>query len=291
MGRLLAGGVVVIAVALAGCGSSQDPTRRHLATYLAAVNRIERQLATPLKTVDTIDGQLTARADRRGAGDTTSAGRLTTAAQERGLQQATAQIQAVTIRLRALTAPAPAAHLKGLLVEIAGRQAELAVQTQRLISFIPGFSRSLRPLGPAVVSLERVLSVNHAYGAGAVAAVYARKAAALRSFVRTLGAILASLARLQPPISSLPTYQAESRSLRRMGASATTLAGDLAGGHTTQIAGVLQSFDRAAALPGSVPAQRAEAGAVRAYDRQVGQLSTLVADANRERLRLAKRYP
>ena len=290
--RLAAGGLaaVVIAVALAACGGAQDTTRRHLATYLAAVDRIEHQLATPLTTVDTVDRQLTAGSSgRRGAGPTTtSTPPLTAAAQERRLEQASGQIRAVTARLRALGAPVPAAHLKSLLVELSGRQADLAVQTQRLIAFIPGFSRSLRPLGPAVSSLERVLSINKAYGATAVQQVYARKAVALRSFAGTLHSILAALGRLHPPTSSQPTYDAERRSLDRMTAAATTLARDLAGAHTRGIAGVLSSFDKAAALPGSRPAQQAERAAIRAYDHQVGQLSALVADANRERLRLAK---
>jgi hypothetical protein len=294
--RLAAGGiaVVVIAVALSACGGSQDKTRRQLATYLAAADQIERSLATPLQTVDTVDRQLTAGAGGgRGAATTTttSAAPLTAAAQERRLRQAAGQIGVVTARLHALAAPVPAAHLKSLLVELAARQADLAVQTERLIAFIPGFSASLRPLGPAVSALERVLSVNQASGAAGVQRVYRQKAAALRGFARTLDGILASLRSLRPPTSSLPTYSAERRSLSRMKASATTLAGDLAGAHTAGLAAVLRSFDRAAALPGARSTQEAEQAAVRAYDRQVGELSTLVSDANRERLRLAQRYP
>jgi hypothetical protein len=293
--RLAASGVaaVVIAVTLAACGGSQDSPRRQLAAYLAAVDRIERQLATPLNAVDTVDRQLTARAGRPGGGSgaSPSASRLPAVAQEHRLQQAAAQIRTVTARLRALAAPAAAAHLKSLLVELAARQADLAVQTQRLIAFIPGFSHSLRPLGPAVVALERVLSVNQAFGTAAVSQVYARKAAALRTFAGTLNGILTSLGRLRPPASSIPTYREERRSLGRMSAAATTLAGDLTGGHATAVAGVLQAFDRAAALPGSRSAQQAERGAIRAYDRQVGELGTLVADANRERLRLAEALP
>jgi hypothetical protein len=294
--RLAAGGiaVVVIAVALTACGGSQDKTRRQIATYLTAADRIERQLATPLDTVDTVDRQLTAGSGQGRAGTatttTTSSAPLTAAAQERRLRQAAGQIGAVTARLHALAAPVPAAHLKSLLVALAGRQAALAVQTERLIAFIPGFSRSLRPLGPAVSALERVLSISQASSAAGVQRVYGEKAAALRSFARRLDGILASLRSLQAPQSSQPTYAAERRSLNRMKAAATTLAGDLAGGHTAGIAAVLRSFDRAAALPASRPTQEAERAAVRAYDRQVGELSTLVADANRERLRLAQRY-
>jgi hypothetical protein len=121
--------------------------------------------------------------------------------------------------------------------------------------------------------------------------VYSRKAGALRTFAQTLDGILASLARLRPPASSQPTYTAQLQSLGRMRASALTLASDLATGHTTGLAAVLRSFDRAAALPGSRSAQSAEVAAIRAYDRQVGQLNTLVVAADRERLRLSRLYP
>jgi hypothetical protein len=284
---------VLIATALAACGSAHNTPRRQLADYLAAVVRIERQLAVPIHTVDVVDRQLTASAGAHGRAPTIlpSTGLLTMAAEERMLRQAELQIRAVSRRLQALAAPAPAAHLKALSVQLVDRQADLTVQTSRLIAFMPGFARSLRPLGPAVVALERVLSVNQAYGTGAVQLVYARKAAALRTFAQTLDGILGSLARLRPPASSQPTYTAQEQSLRQMKASALTLASDLATGHTTGIAAVLRSFDRAAALPRSQSAKSGEVAAIRAYDQQVGQLNTLVATADRERLRLSRLYP
>jgi hypothetical protein len=309
--RFAAGGAaaVLIAVVLAGCGgSSQDAGRRQLAGYLTAVDRIERQLTVPLRTVDSVDRRLTATSAHRGTGTATTGqattGQATTgqatvpassppvrtpAQQQRALARADAQILAVTARLRALPAPGPARHLKTLIVTLAARQAALAVQTERLIAFGPGFTSSLRPLGPAVSKLERVLSVNQAYGAAAVQEVYAQKAAALRRFAATLSSVLASLARLRPPSSSAPTAAAEQRSLTRMRAAALTVAGDLSAGRTTGISGVLKQFDRAAKLPASRSAQQAERLAIRAYDRQVGELSSLAADANRERVRLAAR--
>jgi hypothetical protein len=299
--RFAAGGAaaVLIAVALSACGgSSQDTARHRLAGYLTTVDRIERQLTSPLSTVDSVDRQLTASSAHRRtrpasspqatvpASGSASAGR-TPAQQQQALARAHAQIAAVTARLRSLPAPGPARQLKALVVTLAARQAALTVQTERLIAFGPGFTSSLRPLGPAVSKLERVLSVNQANGAAAVQEVYAQKAAALRRFAATLSTVLASLGRLRPPSSSQPTEAAERRSLTRMRASALTVASDLSAGRTTGISGVLKQFDRAAELPASRSAQQSERAAVRAYDRQVGELNSLVADANRERVRLA----
>ena len=283
---------LIVALALAACGSQQDPVRRQLAGYLTQVNQTERQLATPLGTVDTVDRQLAAASagGRKKGAAPVPGPRATPAQQEHRLAQAATGIKRVADRLRAQAAPAPAAHLKGLLVGLADRQAALAVQTERLVAFIPGLTRSLRPLGPAVVSLERVLSVNQAVGTAAVAQVYAAKAAALRTFAHRLSSILVALGHVTPPSSSKPTYANERRSLQRMRAASLTLAAGLANGRSTGVQAALRSFDRAAALPGSRPAQEAERAAVRAYDRQVADLQTLVSDANRERLRLAQRY-
>lgn len=288
----VAAAAVIVAAVLAGCGAQQDTVRHQLAGYLTQVNRIERQLGTPLATVDTVDRQLAAAssAGKKDSASQTSAPRATPAQQERRLAQASTQIKQVSARLSAQAAPGPAAHLKALLVELANRQAALAVQTERLVAFIPGLTHSLRPLGPAVVSLERVLSVNQAVGSAAVAQVYAAKAAALRTFARRLSGILVALGRVTPPSSSEPTYANERRSLRRMRAASLTLAGDLAGGRSAGVQTALRSFDRAAALPGSRPAQVAERGAIRAYDRQVAALQTLVSDADRGRLQLAEKY-
>jgi len=297
--RFAAGGAaaVLIALVLAACGgSSKDTGRRQLAAYLTAVDRIERQLTTPLSTVDSVDSRLAATSTHGHAGTATTGQTTPTASsvpvrtpaqQQRALAQAHAQIAVVTSRLKALPAPAPAGHLKSLIVALAARQEALAVQTERLIAFGPAFTASLRPLGAAVSKLERVLSVNRAYGPAAVQQVYADKAAALRGFAATLSTVLASLGRLRPPSSSQPTDTAEQRSLTRMRAAALTVAADLSAGRATGITAALRQFDRAANLPASRSAQEAERAAIRAYDRQVGELNSLVAQANRERARLA----
>lgn len=287
--RIAAGAVAaLVTLALAGCGSAHDPTRHQIAAYLSAVDKLERELGTPLTTVDTVDKQLTARSPGR---KTTGTPTLTVAQEQARLRTAEGQINAVSVKLHALAAPAPAAHLKSLVVRLADQQGALTMQTRRLITFIPGFSKALRPLGPAVSRLEHVLSVSQAAGTTAVQAVYARKAAALRTFAGALGQMIATLERLTPPDSSRPTYLGERHSLQRMRAAASTLAGDLAGGHTGGVTAVLRQFDAAAAIPGSRHVQVAELAAVKAYDRRVSELDVLVGQANTERLQLAKRYP
>lgn len=271
-------------VVLAGCGKS-DPTRQRIASYLGAVNRIESRLVVPLRTVNTITRQVTYHVAHPHARAQPAAG------QERALATAATAIRADIAKIRALPAPAPAAQLKSLVISLAQRQLALTVQMRELIAFLPAFPRALRPLGPAVVKLEHVLSIGSASGAAAVSRVYAEKAAALRTFAATLGRALRGLATLVPPDSSRPAYLAEQRALRRMRAAAITLASDLGAGRTAGVSTVINSFDAAAALPGARSVQVAEIAAVRAYDAQVSGLSTLVNEIDRDRYALGQRYP
>ena len=279
--------IAALAVALlAGCGRS-DPTRQRIAGFLAATNRVESRLAVPLRTVDMISRQIAYRV----AHPHSSAPAPSAVAQDQELAAAISAIRADIAAIRALPAPPAAERLKALVVSLAQRQLYLTAQMRDLIAFLPSFPRVLAPLGPAVVRLQRVLSIGSASGSGTVARLYAEKAAALRAFAMALSRALGGLAALVPPDSSQPTYLAEQRSLRRLRVASLALAGDLSTGRSAGVAAAARAFDAAAALPGSRAAQVAEIAAVRAYDAQVTSLGQLVNEIDQERLALGKHYP
>lgn len=266
-------------LAVAGCGSSNQGPAHRQAAYVTQVNRIESRLAAPLQVVTRTSAQF--------AVHRTQSARATRA-QEAALVAALGRIRQARAQLAALPAPASAAHLRALLLKLAGQQAYLTQQTARLVTFLPAFTAVMRPLAPATVRLERVLAISQANGAAAVQAVYAEKAAALRTFHGSVEGVLARLRRLDPPKVSLPQYRAQIASLTGMARSATRLADVIAGGQTSAAAPLLASFDRAAASAQSRSVQRAQAAAVRGYDAEVARVNTLSADAERERLRLAQ---
>jgi hypothetical protein len=206
---------------------------------------------------------------------------------ERALLGAWRRIRSVDAQLAAVPAPAPADHLRALLLQLTGLQADLTLQTARLQAFLPQFSQALKPLGPATVRLERVLTVNQAYGSTAVAQVYTQKAQALRTFRSVVGSIKARLVGLTPPRVLAPQYHTEFSSLDEMGSSAGQLATALDSGQPGNVAPLLRKFDNAAAAPHGQSLQRAQVTAIKAYDRQVAQVNQLAADVQRERLRLA----
>jgi hypothetical protein len=266
--------------ALAGCGAHANSQRAQVAAYVSRVNRIESALARPLATVSRVSVRVS---DRRSAPAGVGVGES-----ERQLTQALDQIRAQEERLSALPPPPSAARLRTLLLRLSSDEAHLTAQLKLLIVFPPRFAAVVAPLGPALRQLERALSVRQAPGAAAVSAVYAAKANALRHFQAITAMIVSRLRRLTPPDASKPGYRAQLRSLREMGASAGRLAGALASGAPGDVRPLLVDFDRAALATRTLPVQKAQIAAIRAYDAQTRRLSTLSAEVARERLRLVR---
>jgi hypothetical protein len=271
-----------LTLAVTGCGETQTTPRMAVASYLNEVNALERQLATPLVVVTRTIVQFSRDARSR------RPVRVAPAGQAEALLRSGAQITALRARLSSLTAPAPARRLRVLLLQLVDRQASLTRQMAKLVTFLPGFAQVMAPFGPALVGLERVLSLNQANGSSAVSAVYAEKAAALRNFRAVVLSILSRLRRLDPPAVSLPPYRAQLRSLAAMATTADALAAALQQGSATAAGPLLAQFSQAAAGPSSVTAQKAQIAAIRAYDAELTSLNRLAEAASRERLRLAR---
>jgi hypothetical protein len=271
---------LIIGLTLAGCGghSGTDP-RGQVAAYLTQVNRTERALSRPLSDVSHVAASLSAPAHH--------GSRVRNSAADASLLRGDlGQIQALGGRLAAIPAPPSAVRLRTMLVTLVGRQASLTRQTAELATFLPRFNQALTPLASASRRLARALLVNQAYGAAAVQAVYAAKAAALRMFHTKLQGVLARLARLDPPPVSASNYRLQKVSLQGMSVNASRLATALETGNRTGVAPLLAAFDRAAAIPQSKRVLRAQVAAARNYDREVAGLHVLAARAVDERLRL-----
>lgn len=125
-----------------------------------------------------------------------------------------------------------------------------------------------------------------AYGASAVAAIYAGKAAALREFQASLNGVLRKLAELRPPAVSNPDYRGQVHAIRGMSSTAGQLATALQAGPQGNVQQLLAQFDRAATSNQTISAQKARIAAIRAYDGQSTRLAKLSQEAELERLRL-----
>jgi hypothetical protein len=272
-----------LAAVLAGCGS-QKTERDELAAYIKHVNTIETSLTQPLSTVTTTAGQFSV--ERRSG--TTSAGNLLDVAHQRALSQARGQIDAAGRRLATLSPPDAARKLHGMLLALVQRQSSLTGELEKLVVFLPAFERTLQPLAPATIRLQRALTVTQplGYGTAGVNAELAVKAAALRRYRDQLGGVVTGLRKLSPPAVSTPQYDTQLTSLERMGTDAGALATALVHGQH-DVSSLLQNFDAAAAATQSAGAQRAQIAAVKAYDSRTRSLNTLARQIELERTRLA----
>ena len=280
----------LLALVAGGCGK-QSSQRPAIARYVKQVNTIEAALAAPLASV-TSAGNAFSREQRSG-GDVLSqrpAGKsilVLGPSPEQTLQKALTRIRALRARLAAIGAPPAAGHLRVLVLELIDGDAAMTRELAELVAYLPAYAATLGSLGPATRQLETVLSRRTAYGAAAVRAVFATKAAALRRFQVTTGTLVLQLHRLRPPPVSRPGYAAEVTALQGMGASAGRLAAMLAAGGSANVRPVLAQFDRAAGNGETVAVQRAEIAADRAYDSRVSALNALSQKVTLERLQLS----
>jgi hypothetical protein len=285
--RLTALALVAGLLSASGCGHSGSGEQAALARYVARADAVELALRTPLSAV-TRAGNLFAREQAAGAGRPLPGA---SAAHARALGQAAARVAALRVRLAAITAPAVAARLRALLLELIDGQLRLTGEVQRMVLYMPAFAAAATPLLPALRRLEPALDRRSAAGASAVAAAYREKAAALRRFAATLKPLLEAMSGLHPPVLLQAGYRAQLASIRGMRLNADLLAGALEGRRAAETQRILRAFDRAAAVPHSETVQKAEIAAVRAYDHQVRELERLAGAAQAERNRLAGSAP
>jgi hypothetical protein len=273
--------ISVLTLGLAACGKTSSSQRGQVAQYISQVKGMVTALTPPLTTVTRISAQVSTKGGR------SLLGRTPLVSDERQLNAAQRQIQAQEQRLRALQAPATAAHLRSLVLKLTSDQRALTHQLGLLVAFLPRFNSVVAPLQPALLRLEKVLSERQANGAAAVSALYAAKASALRRFEATTTRIIGRLQPLVPPAVSRPAFESQLASLQGMGTSAGKLAHALGGGSPGNVRPLLIDFDRAALATHSKAVQKKQIAAIQAYDAQSRELATLSEDIARERLRLS----
>jgi hypothetical protein len=268
-GRVAATGGIV-GLALAGCGQQAHGPRVALAAYLRSVQRVERESAKPLQTITKVGSHVAQVQVGRGL-----LAPLAISSEEVSLRRALARLTALRSRLAAIPPPASARKLRGLLLTLARREAELTRELAELAVYLPRFNSLMLSLGPAAHKLQLVLGQHGARGAASVAATYRLKAAALLSFSKSVDKISSQIVRLKPPAVSAPGYRTQLSSLRMMSADARNLATELVSGNVRGITPLLTQFDRAATLSQTVPAQRAQIAAAKAFNLEVDSLTQL----------------
>jgi hypothetical protein len=266
-----------------GCGQQTTP-RDVVGRYLRQVDLVEAGLTKPLNAVTQTGRQFASEQQAI----MTLPNNSVDIARQRALLRARSQIKAVAHELAALPAPPAARRLRSLLLTLVARQAGLSHEVALMVTFVPQFGVTLRPLGPATATLERALGVTQplGYGSTGVAAELGVKSTALRRYASTLGTIIDRLRDLKPPPASMPQYRAQLQTLRHMRETATALASALTSDRS-RIPRLLSEFNSASAATGGPRVQRAQVVAIRGYDTRIQEIARLALAVQRERARLA----
>jgi hypothetical protein len=277
-------------VTLAG-RSPASPKHKAVAAYIKDVDQIQQQLQAQLTR--------TVKAYRTFATAGTSSKTLTPQ-----LLQAELTLQRLRRRIVGLPAPAPAKHLRALLVELTGTEVSMAHEVGRLAAFAPQYSAVLKRAKAAGTELSHALAavkpptahkirgtrkqVQKAQAAFAAAAVAAavQQADAVDAYAVRIAAVLTRLKKLRPPPVTTPAYRIQLQTLEASRRSALTLALELRKQNRSHVAALGRKFTLAARLSGSVSAQRAQIAAVKAYNGRVRGIGTLQGKIQQELARL-----
>jgi hypothetical protein len=277
-------------VTLAG-RSPASPKHDAVAAYIKDVDQIQQQMQAQLtKTV---------KAYRDFSSGGTPSKTLTPQ-----LLQAEQTLQRLQHRIASLPAPAPARHLRALLIQLMGTEVSSAHEIGRLSVFAPRYSLLLRQAKTAGAELSRGLAAvkpptahkirgtkkqvqkAQAAFAAAASAAAAQQADAVGAYVTKIAALERRLRKLRPPPVMAPSYRTQLRTLEASRRSGLALASGLRKHNRSQVGVLGRKFTLAARLAGSVSAQEAEIAAIKAYNSRVRAAGTVQGKIQRELARL-----
>jgi hypothetical protein len=258
--------VLALCLLAAGCGGDRAARTAAVGSYIEQVNATQLKLAQPLLAVS--------RANRDFASRKKQADPV---ALRLRLERSERKIRALRAELAGVTAPAEVRTLRTLMLALVDRELGLTREVAQLVAFIPAFSHALAPIAPAGPALKAAL------GSGQPVAA---KAAALDRYHAVVEVVLARLAPLHPPPSSVPVYESQVQTLRQVRAAVAGLAQALRRQQRAQIAHFLRQFDLAAVANQSLAAQRAQISAVKGYNARIRSLDAIAMQIARERSRV-----
>jgi hypothetical protein len=292
--------VLGIAAAVAVCAavavtvfgrSSESPKHKAVAAYITDVDQIQQGMQAQL--INTVSAF---RALANG-----SVGAKSLAPR---LAQAESTLRVLQGRLVALPAPAPAKHLRQLLIQLTGSEVSTAREVGQLARFSPRFAALLKDVRTAGAELARALGAvkppqaHKLHGtkkqiaqAQAAFTAAADKAAALQAdavdaYVAKIARLERELGRLQPPPIVSPAYRTQLRTLTTSRTTGSALAKELGKTNRSDVAAFSRKFTLAARIAGSVSAQKAQIAAIKAYNQRVRKIGTLQGDIKVELARL-----
>ena len=257
---LVAAGVALAALALAGCG--EDSRREQVEGFLREVNAVQEKAAPDF-----------ARANRSYA--RFARGELPAAGAERELARAERAMRDTRDRIDALDAPADARELQRRLVLLFDADAALASESRLLAAFAPGAQKAVEPLPRLAQRLSRRLSR---------ATTPRAQQSALRDYADGVGGAIRRLQRLHPPPILVERHHEQVEHLRRVRGLSAQLVRALSAQDEQRVARLLLRFRRLASRRAGVVDPRS----LDEYMRRYRGIQRRMQSVERERSRLER---
>jgi hypothetical protein len=292
-----AGAVAAAAiVTLANHSSGPSKQRAAVTAYITRVNDLEQRMQTPLAHVLTAYRDFT----HRGSKTRDSAGEL---------GRAEGTLRKLEARIEAIEAPPEAKRLRALLLTLVAAERQVTHEVDELAIFTPRYTRALAAARKAGVELGKALAATNvpqphalrgtqaqiaaaqrAYAAEAAGAA-AHQAGAISAYDGAIRTVTARLRRLTPPPAFAPAFRAQLEAFKVSAGSGDALAAALLKSDRSNVAVVGRRFTSSARIAQSLTAQRAEIGAIKAYNRRARAIGTAASNVRTEVQRLNRTLP
>jgi hypothetical protein len=298
--RLVIGAALAVAVAAAAGAAATNgfhfghapSSRARVSQYIKSVDLVQTQMNFEITKVAAAYRAYTGQSGSKGA----STAQLT---------QAERTLHGLAHRVSTLSAPPDAAPLHRMLSTLLKAEYAVAVEVAGLARFTPAFhevgvqaqvlsselSKLLaavpQPKAHLIRGTKKQIAEAQAAFAAASATAAAAQAKAVDAYDAALTVLLSRVKRISRPRVMEPAYAAEVAMLRQTRTAGAALAAALRSPKHANIAALSRRFALSARVAASVPRQRAEIAAIKAYDARVRRIGTLETDVQNELARLS----
>lgn len=255
--------LIALAAALTGCGGDDGDDRREaVSAYIREANTGLQRSAAAVGRADQALRDFSLEGAKAGES-------------ERDLESVLDTLGSVRAALAGLRPPVEARKLHADTLELVDVQLELAGDLRELAGHLPAAARVLRDAEAARAKLQRALESSR---------TAAEQAAAARAYAARARRSLADLRALEPPEILADWHTGQLNVLRTSQMLASDLADALETENETEIRRVLSGFEKISQQATS--AARAQALAVRAFNRRVEAQRALLTRISSEQRRL-----
>ena len=258
---------------LAACGG--DDPRERIERYILEANAVQKRAGPALERAN----EAYVSFSRRGVPEEVPRPEGAATGKPEEIAAAERAIRTTRSRVARLRAPSEAAALHRKLLRVFDVNADMAHETTVLARYLPAAEKAVEPLDDISTRLRRRL---------AAAPNPDNQARSLRAYFLSLDLLIARLRRLEVPPVLAPTHRAQLGRLTSARTLAVRLRAAIEAQDAQRVARLLVQFRKLDA--NRARERRLTARAIRGYTRRYRAITTITQDAQRERLRLERKY-